>query len=123
MSRAGCPGREPDCPRLTGTGEETSARIHVVNSDGDRAKEGRRSDRRHSANLMWQRFDFCVSVGASVIITGVGISGELRGSTIVSKGARQDMFDTTACKPVGVSAAASPHVAPLDTNPRGLCHV
>jgi len=123
MCRDGCPGREPDCPRLTGTGEETNVRIHVVNLHGDRAKEGRRSDRRHSANLMWQRVDSCVSVGASVIVMGVGISGELRGSTDVSKGAKQGMFDTTACKPVGVSAAASPHVAPLDTNPRGLCHV
>ena len=47
-ARAGCPGRELECLKPAGTGEGVSADIYLVNSLGDRAKEGRRSDRRHA---------------------------------------------------------------------------
>jgi len=46
MGRAGCPGREPDRPARTGEG--VSARIHIANSHGDRAREVHRSNRRHA---------------------------------------------------------------------------
>ena len=50
-----------------GTREQgISARIHVANSHGDRAKEGRRSDRKHSANSLWERDESGMSVGASI---------------------------------------------------------
>jgi len=35
--------------RNAGTGEGINARIHVMNSHGDRAKEGCKSEHRHSA--------------------------------------------------------------------------
>ena len=35
-------------------------------------REGRRSNRRHSANSLWERADSCVSVGASIVVPGVG---------------------------------------------------
>jgi len=41
--------------RHTRTGEGISARIHVANSHEDRAEDGRKSDRRHSANSFWER--------------------------------------------------------------------
>ena len=49
--------------------------MHVVNShgDSDRAEEGRRSDRRNSANSLWERDDSCMSVGASIVDTGVRV--------------------------------------------------
>jgi len=53
--------------------EGISARIHVANSHGDRAKKGRRSDRRHSANSLWERDDSYMSVGASIVVAGVGV--------------------------------------------------
>ena len=77
-----------------GTGEGISARTHVANSHGDRAEEGRRSDRRHSANSLWERVDSCMSVGASIVVAYVGVGGVLRGSSEVSKGAQLDMFGT-----------------------------
>jgi len=64
------PGNER---RHAGTVEGISARIHVANSHGDRAEEGRRSDRRHSASLLWERDDSCMSVGASIVVTGVRV--------------------------------------------------
>jgi hypothetical protein len=48
MGQAGCPGREPDCLKPTGTLVRVSARIYDSNSLGDRAKEGRGSERRHA---------------------------------------------------------------------------
>jgi len=59
--------------RHTGTVEGISARIHVANSHGERAEEGRRSERRHSANSLWERDDSCMSVGASMVVAGVGV--------------------------------------------------
>jgi len=67
-------------PRHTGTGEGISARIHVANSHGDRAEEGRDSDRMHSANLLWKRDGSCMSVGASIVVSGVGVGVEPRDS-------------------------------------------
>ena len=47
MGQAGCPGREPDCLKTVGTWVGVSARMYNDwNSLGDRAKEGRRSERR-----------------------------------------------------------------------------
>jgi len=40
--------------------------VHVANSHGDRAEEGRTNDRRHSTNSLWERDDSCMSVGASI---------------------------------------------------------
>jgi len=48
MSRDVCPGREPDCLMPAGTGVGVSARIYDSNSLGDRAKEGRESERKHA---------------------------------------------------------------------------
>jgi len=49
MGQAGCPGREPDCLKPTGTWVGVSARMYNdSNSLGDRAKEGRGSERRHA---------------------------------------------------------------------------
>ena len=39
---------------------------NVQNSHGDRAEEGRRSDRKHSANALWERDKSCMSMGASI---------------------------------------------------------
>ena len=64
----------------------------MVNLLGDRAQENRRSDRRHSANLLWGRVDSCVMVRASIVFSGVRVGDMLRGSTDVSKGAKLDMF-------------------------------
>ena len=93
MGQAGCPGREPPClkpagtwvgvsmyndsnllgdrrgseRRNAGTGEGISARIHVADSHGgDRAEEGRRSDRKQSTNLLWERDESCMSGRASI---------------------------------------------------------
>ena len=57
--------------RHAGTGEGIDARIHVANSHGVRAEEGRRSDRKHSANLLWEMEESCMSVGASIDCGGV----------------------------------------------------
>ena len=49
MGQAGCPGREPDCLKPTGTWVGVSARVHNdSNSIGDRATEGRSSEDRHA---------------------------------------------------------------------------
>ena len=43
-----CTGREPDCLKPAGTGVGVSARMYNdLNSLGDRAREGPRSERRH----------------------------------------------------------------------------
>ena len=59
--------------RHAGTGEGISARIHVANSNADRAEEAQRSDCKHSANSLWERDDSCMLVGASIVVAGVGI--------------------------------------------------
>ena len=73
-----------------GAGEGISARIHVANSHADRAEDGRRSDRRHSANSLWERVDSCMTVGASIVVAdaggrgeGVSLSTGVKGSTEV----------------------------------------
>ena len=44
-----CPGREPDCLNHAGTGVGVSTRMcNDSNSLGDRAKQGRGSERRHA---------------------------------------------------------------------------
>jgi len=48
MGRADCPGREPDCLKPAGTWEGVSTHMYDLNSPGDRAKEGRGSERRHA---------------------------------------------------------------------------
>jgi len=49
MGQAGCPGWEPDCLEPAGTWVGVSARMYNdSNSLGDRAKEGRGSERRHA---------------------------------------------------------------------------
>ena len=49
MGQAGCPGREPDFLKPAGTWVAVSARMYNdLNSLGDKAKEGRRSKRRHA---------------------------------------------------------------------------
>jgi len=48
MGQAGCPGRGPDCLKPAGTWVGVNARMYNdSNSLGDRAKEGRGSERRH----------------------------------------------------------------------------
>jgi len=44
---------------------------------GDRAKEGpgRRSDHRHSANLLRERVESCVTLVACIVVAGVKLSG------------------------------------------------
>jgi len=49
-----------------GTREQGRELIHVANSHEDRAEEGRRSNRKHSANSLWERDEACMSVGASI---------------------------------------------------------
>jgi len=41
---------------------------------------------------LWERNDSCKSVGASIVVAGVGVGGVLRGSSDVSKWAKLDMF-------------------------------
>jgi len=58
--------------RHAGTGEGISACIHVANSHADRAEDGRRSDRRHSANSLWfkdmgGRFNAFRDMGGSIL--------------------------------------------------------
>jgi len=48
----------------------------VVNSHADRAEDGRRRDRWHSANLLWERVDSCMTVVASIVIAYAGVRGE-----------------------------------------------
>ena len=50
---------------------DTSHGLHMSESqndsdNGDRAEEGRRSDRKHSTNSLWERDESCMSVGASI---------------------------------------------------------
>jgi len=52
--------------RHGGTRERIGARTLVANSHGDRDEERRRSDCKHSANLLWERDESCMSVGASI---------------------------------------------------------
>ena len=47
--------------------KEIFARIHVANSHGDRAEEGRRSDRKQSANSLWETDESCMLVGANIV--------------------------------------------------------
>ena len=54
--------------------EGISARIHVANSQGDRAKENHRSDRRHRANSLGERFDSNMTLVAIRVIAGARIS-------------------------------------------------
>jgi len=76
--------------RHAGTGEGISVRIHVANSHVDRAEDARRSNRRHSANSLWERVDSCMTVGASIVVgyaggcgEGVSLSTGVKGSTEV----------------------------------------
>ena len=61
-----------------GTREGISVRIHVANSHADRAEDGRRSDRRPSANSfkLWERVDSYMTVGASIVVAYAGGHGE-----------------------------------------------
>ena len=61
-----------------GTGEGTSARIHVANSHGDRAEEGRslRSDRRRSANSLWEKVESCVTLVIGVVVVKLCLAAE-----------------------------------------------
>ena len=54
--------------RHAGTVERLSARKNVANSHGDRAEESRRSDCRHSANSLWQRVDFCMTLVVGIVV-------------------------------------------------------
>jgi len=65
-------------------------RIHMETG----LRRGRRSDRRYSANSLWERDDSCKSVGASIVVAGVGAGGVLRGSLDVSEWAKLDMFES-----------------------------
>ena len=78
--------------RHAGTGEGISACIHVANLHADRAKDGHRSDYRHSANSLWERVDSCMTVGASIVVAdaegrgeGVSLITGVKGSTKVGK--------------------------------------
>jgi len=51
MGRDVCPGWEPDCLKPAGTGGGVSARVYDSNSLGDRAREGRGSERRHAETV------------------------------------------------------------------------
>jgi len=62
--------------RHAGTGEGISASIHVANSHVNRAEDGSRSDCRHSANSLWERFHSCMTVGSSIVIADAGGRGE-----------------------------------------------
>ena len=80
VCRAASPSRESCCliPVGTGeTGEEISARIHAANSQGDGAKDGRRSDHRHNANSLWERVESCMTLVASIIVADVIIRSEI----------------------------------------------
>ena len=79
LGRAGRQSLEQDLLIPAGTGKDICARIHVVNSQGDRANEGRRNDPRHSTNLLWERVESCVTLVASIVVACVGISGVLMG--------------------------------------------
>jgi len=93
MGQAGCPGRElgvsarmyngsnslgdrakggrrSKC-RHAGTGEGINARIHVVHSHVHRAEDRRRSNPRHSTNLLWERVDSCMLVETSIVVAFV----------------------------------------------------
>ena len=66
------------------------ALAYMENSHADRAEDGRKSDRRHSANSLWERVASCISVGASIVVAYVGgrsegvcLSTGVRGSTEV----------------------------------------
>ena len=68
--------------RHAGTGEEISARIHVANSHEDRAEEGRKSDRRHSANSFRERVESCVTLVVGVVVCvsrGRGVESSIIG--------------------------------------------
>ena len=124
LGRASYPSREQHCLVSSlvpaGTGEDICAHIHVANSQGHRAKKGPRSDRRHSANSLWKRVESrpCVTMAANFIVAGLGISGVLRASTNFSKGAKLDMVDATACKPVSVTPRRT-----LRRYAKGLCPI
>jgi len=52
------------------TGEGVSARIHATNPQGDLAKEGHRSARRHSAILFGGRVESCMMIVPSIVLVG-----------------------------------------------------
>ena len=54
-------------------------------------------------NLLWKSVKSYVTLMASIVVAGVGISGALSGSSDFSKGATQDMFDVTEYKLVSVN--------------------
>ena len=62
--------------RHAGTGEGISACIPVANSHAGREEDGRRSDCRHSAKLLWERVDSCMTVGASIVVADAGGQGK-----------------------------------------------
>jgi len=66
--RAGAPSREPCCVGPGRTGEGISARIHAVNSQGDRAEEGLRSACRHNANSFGVGVESCVTLVAGIVV-------------------------------------------------------
>jgi len=68
----------------------------VANSHGDRADEGRRSDRRHSANFLWERDDSCISVGASIVIACVRVGVCQSGCVSRAAGVESSVIDCTA---------------------------
>ena len=77
----------------------------------------RRSDRRHIANLLWESDDSCMSVGASIVVAGVGVGGVLRGPSDVSKWAKLDMFER---RKRTASVGFTPLIASLVVGPMGF---
>jgi len=66
-----------------------SARIHAANSQGDRATEGRRRARRHSADSLWERGEFYVMLVASMVLAGARIRSGCVSCSRGVKGARK----------------------------------
>jgi len=58
-----------------------------------------------------------MSVGASIIVAGVGVGGVLRGSSDVSKWAKLDMFER---RERTASVGVTPLIAPLVADPMGF---
>ena len=96
--RAGSPSREPCCVVPAGTGEGISARIHAANSQGDRAKEGRRSARRHNANSLGVRVESCVTLVAGIVVC-VSRAGGVESSIIGCKARKVKSADRWARHP------------------------
>jgi len=68
--------------RHAGKEKGRSAYIHVANLHADRAKDGHRSNCRHSANSLWERVNSCMMVGASIVITDAG--GHSKGVSLIT---------------------------------------